>query len=118
LNPACSRNVRKGQKPDDSPLRRTSLPGIRPALEYDVCHPRKYLAGVAKACGKKSRGVSLKAFDEQAGASGTASSLSPCYSWSAADVQFFDAVGSRSERSDCASDDEADARRQKRPTRS
>ena len=38
--------------------------------------------------------------------------------WSAADVQSFDVVGSRSKRSNCASDDEADARRQKRPARS
>jgi hypothetical protein len=36
----------------------------------------------------------------------------------AADVQFFDVVGSRSKRSNRASDDEADARRQKSPARS
>jgi hypothetical protein len=52
------------------------------------------------------------------GASGTISDQSPCYTWSAADVQSFDIVGSRSKRSNCASDDEADARRQKRPARS
>ena len=52
------------------------------------------------------------------GASGTISDHSPCYTWSAADVQSFDVVGSRSKRSNCASDDEADARRQKRPARS
>jgi len=45
------------------------------------------------------------------GASGTISDHSPCYTWSAADVQSFDIVGSRSKRSNCASDDEADARR-------
>jgi hypothetical protein len=53
-----------------------------------------------------------------AGASGTNYDLSACYRWRAADVQFFDVVGSRSKRSSCASDDEADARRQKRPARS
>ena len=53
-----------------------------------------------------------------AGASGTFSDHSPCYRWSAADVQSFDVFGSRSKRSNCASDDEADARRQKRPARS
>jgi hypothetical protein len=52
------------------------------------------------------------------GASGTSSDHSPCYTWSAADVQSLDIVGSRSKRSNCASDDEADARRQKRPARS
>jgi hypothetical protein len=53
------------------------------------------------------------------GASGTISDLSPCYRRRAADVhQSFDIVGSRSKRSNCASDDEADARRQKRPARS
>ena len=36
----------------------------------------------------------------------------------AADVQFFNVVGSRSKRSSCASDDEAYARRQKRAARS
>src|SRR6476620_6044340 len=49
---------------------------------------------------------------------GTISDLSSCYKRRAADVQFFDVVGSRSKRSNCASDDEADARRQKRPARS
>jgi hypothetical protein len=53
-----------------------------------------------------------------AGASGTISEHSLCNTWSAADVQSFDVVGSRSKRSNCASDDEADARRQKRPARS
>jgi hypothetical protein len=60
----------------------------------------------------------VKAFDDRAGASGTISDLTPCYRRRAADVQFFDVVGSRSKRSGCASDDEADARRQKRPARS
>ena len=60
----------------------------------------------------------LRAFHNRAGASGTISDLSPCYRRRAADVQFFDVVGSRSKRSSCASDDEADARRQKRPARS
>jgi hypothetical protein len=52
-------------------------------------------------------------------ASGTISALSPWYCRQrAADVQFFDVVGSRSKRSSCASDDEADAWRQKRSVRS
>jgi hypothetical protein len=62
----------------------------------------------------KARGLTTKV----AGASGTISDHSPCYTWSAADVQSFDVVGSRSKRSNCASDDEANARRQKRPARS
>jgi hypothetical protein len=62
----------------------------------------------------KAFGLTIKL----AGASGTISDHSPCYTWSAADVQSFDVVGSRSKRSNCASDDEADARRQKRPARS
>jgi hypothetical protein len=60
----------------------------------------------------------VKAFDNRAGASGTISDFSPCYRRRAADVQFFDVVGSRSKRSNRASDDEADARRQKSPARS
>ena len=62
----------------------------------------------------KALGLTIKV----PGASGTISDHSPCYTWSAADVQSFDIVGSRSKRSNCASDDEADARRHKRQTRS
>ena len=44
----------------------------------------------------------VKAFDNRAGASGTISDFSPCYGRRAADVQFFDVVGSRSKRRNCA----------------
>ena len=49
---------------------------------------------------------------------GTISDRSPCHRWSAPYVQSFDVVGSRSKRSNRASNDEDDARRQKRPARS
>jgi hypothetical protein len=55
----------------------------------------------------KAFGLTIKL----AGASGAISDHPPCNTWSAADVQSFDVIGSRSKRSNCASDDEADARR-------
>jgi hypothetical protein len=65
--------------------------------------------------------IALKVFDDQAGAPGTISALSPYYRQvveGGADVQFLDDVGSRSKRGSCAANDEADAWRQKGPARS